>query len=50
MVTAVITGATTRVATEHIAVLTEPQKPWYRTITFWGGTIVGLVFGALIAR
>ena len=48
MVTAVITGATTRVVTEHIAVLTEPQKPWYRTITFWGGAVLGLVVGALI--
>ena len=50
MVTAVITGATTRVATEHIAVLTEPQKPWYRTMTFWGGTVFGIVLGALISR
>ena len=50
MVTAVVTGATTRVATEHIVVMTEPQKPWYKTITFWGGTVFGLVAGALISR
>jgi hypothetical protein len=49
LATAVITGQTTRVATEHIAVMSEPQKPWYRTITFWGGTVFGLVVGALIA-
>jgi hypothetical protein len=49
LVTAVVTGQTTRVATEHIAVMTEPQKPWYRTITFWGGTVFGIVVGALIA-
>ena len=49
LVTALVTGQTTRVATEHIAVMDEPPKPWYRTMTFWGGTIVGLVFGALIA-
>jgi hypothetical protein len=49
LVTAVVTGQTTRVATEHIAVMTEPQKPWYRTITFWGGTVFGIVVGALIS-
>jgi hypothetical protein len=50
LVTAVITGQTTRVATEHIAIMTEPPKPWYRTITFWGGAMLGVVFGALISK
>jgi hypothetical protein len=50
LVTAVITGQTTRVATEHIVILAEPQKPWYRTMTFWGGTLLGLVAGVLVAR
>ena len=50
LATAVITGQTTRVATEHIAVMTEPPKPWYRTITFWGGTVLGIVVGALISQ
>ena len=49
MVTAVVTGQSTRVATEHIAVMTEPQKPWYKSITFWGGTVLGVVIGALIS-
>ena len=49
LVTALVTGMTTRVATEHIAVLTEPKKPWYRTITFWGGTVFGIVLGVLIS-
>jgi hypothetical protein len=49
LVTAVITGQTTRVATEHIAVLSEPAKPWWRSITFWGGTVFGIVIGALIS-
>ena len=48
LVTAVITGQTTRVATEHIAVITEPPKPWYKGITFWAGTVFGIVIGALI--
>jgi hypothetical protein len=48
LVTAVITGMTTRVATEHIAVLDAPPKPWYKGITFWAGTVFGIVIGALI--
>ena len=48
LVTAVVTGQTTRVATEHIAVMTEPAKPWWKGITFWGGTVFGIVIGALI--
>ena len=49
LVTAKITGLTTRVTTEHIAVLAEPPKPWYRGITFWAGTVFGVVVGALIS-
>lgn len=49
LVTALVTGQTTRLATEHIAVLAEPPKPWYRGITFWAGTVFGVVIGALIA-
>ena len=50
LVTALVTGQTTRVATDHIAIMSEPTKPWYRTITFWGGTLFGLVAGVLVAR
>lgn len=49
LVTAVITGQTTRVATEHVAVMTEPARPWYKGLTFWGGTVFGFVLGALLA-
>jgi hypothetical protein len=48
LVTAVVTGQTTRVATEHIAVMAEPPKPWYKGITFWAGTVFGIVIGALL--
>jgi hypothetical protein len=49
LVTAVVTGQTTRVATEHMVVMNEPPKPWYKGITFWGGTVFGIVIGALLA-
>jgi hypothetical protein len=48
LVTAAITGMTTRVATEHIALMAEPPKPWYKGVTFWGGTVFGFVIGALL--
>lgn len=50
LVTALITGQTTRVATEHMAVMAEPPKPWYKGVTFWGGTVFGFVIGALLSR
>ena len=49
LVTAVITGQRSRVVTEHIAVMAEPPRPWYKGITFWAGTVFGVVIGALIA-
>jgi hypothetical protein len=48
-VTALITGQATRVSTEHIVILEEPRRPWYRTVTFWAGTAVGALLGALVA-
>jgi hypothetical protein len=48
LVTSRVTGATTRVTTEHIASMAEPPKPWYRGITFWAGTVFGIVIGALL--
>ncbi len=45
LVTALVTGQTTRVATEHIAIMTEPPRPWYRLATFWGGAIIGAILG-----
>lgn len=50
LVTAVITGMTTRLATEHVAVMAEPPKPWYKGITFWAGTVFGVVIGALMTK
>jgi hypothetical protein len=48
LVTALVTGQTTRVATEHIAVMSEPPKPWYKGITFWGGAVFGTIIGFAI--
>lgn len=44
-VTALITGQTSRVATHHVAILDEPRSPWFRTLRFWGGALVGFALG-----
>lgn len=46
-VTALITGQTSRVAVEHMAVLEQPRAPWFRTLRFWGGALVGFALGVL---
>lgn len=49
-VTALITGQTTRVATDHVVVLSEPPRPWWKAPTFWGGALLGLVAGIIGSR
>ena len=40
---AVITGQTTTVSTQHMALLDVPQRPWYKDVRFWMGTAAGAV-------
>jgi hypothetical protein len=42
---AIITGQTTRLTIDHVGVLTEPRRPWYRSRGFWAGLIGGLIAG-----
>jgi hypothetical protein len=46
MVTAVITGQTTRVTTSHVALIDKPRRPWYRQSGFWLGVAIGAALGA----
>ena len=41
-VTALITGQTSHVSTDHVAILQPPAPPWYRARLFWIGTAAGL--------
>lgn len=46
-----VTGMTTRVTTDHVALLDmppPPAPPWYRRRSFWLGSVVGLVAGVVI--
>jgi hypothetical protein len=47
--TALITGQTTVLDTNHVAILTRPSVPWYRQRTFWVGTVIGALLGAVAA-
>lgn len=48
--TALITGQTTRVTTDHVALIDRPPVPWYRRGTFWLGAALGAVVGVVASR
>ena len=48
--TALVTGATTRVTPEHVALLERPGTPKWRQRSFWLGSVVGALAGVLIGR
>lgn len=45
---ALITGQTTRLTTDVVATLERPRTPWWRSRSFWGGTVLGAIAGALV--
>jgi hypothetical protein len=45
---ALITGQTTVLDTNYVAILTRPSVPWYRQRTFWVGTVIGVLLGAAV--
>jgi hypothetical protein len=45
LATAVITGQTTAVSTEHIVLLLPPRESWIRSRTFWLGLLLGTAVG-----
>ena len=45
--TAVITGQTTNIATDHVALIVQPSPQWYKRPSFWAGTVVGAIIGAV---
>ena len=50
---ALVTGQTTRLTDDHIAVLRPPPRKWYRTRDFWVGAVAGAfagIAGALAAK
>ena len=45
LATAVVTGQTTPLSTQHAALLTQPSPPFWRQPTFWIGLVLGGVAG-----
>ena len=43
--TALVTGQTTVVTVDHIALLEPPARRFYRDRSFWSGALVGIVLG-----
>lgn len=43
--TALVTGQTTFVTVDHIALLEPPRRRFYRDRSFWSGTVLGLLLG-----
>ena len=46
-VTALVTGQTTAVTTDHVVLLQPTTPPWYRRRAFWGGMVLGAALGAV---
>ncbi|MFL5577575.1 MAG: hypothetical protein ACJ79S_16590 [Gemmatimonadaceae bacterium] len=46
--TALVTGQTTRLTEDHVAILEMPPRPWYANSLFWTGALLGLLGGAAI--
>jgi len=47
---AIVTGQTTRLTTDHVALIDRPKKAWYAQPTLWIGAAVGAVIGAVAAH
>jgi len=48
--TALITGQTTRVTTDHVALIERPVVPWFKQGVFWIGAVVGALVGVVATR
>lgn len=47
---ALVTGQTTRVTPDLVALLERPSRPWFLRPTFWIGGILGAIVGVVASR
>lgn len=47
---AVVTGQTTQLTPNHVALITRPGKHWYAQPVFWIGAVLGGAVGAIAAH
>jgi hypothetical protein len=48
--TAVVTGQTGRITTDHFVIAVEPRSRWYRSPLLWIGTAFGLAAGFALGK
>ncbi len=46
--TALVTGQTTRVTTDHVALLVRPPITWFHHEKFWAGAVAGVLAGLVL--
>jgi hypothetical protein len=47
---ALVTGQTTRMTTDFVALLERPEKAWYLRPAFWFGGVLGAIIGVVASR
>ena len=50
LATALITGQTTAITNQFVALLTRPRTPWYRDPHFWVGAAAGGALGLMLGQ
>jgi hypothetical protein len=47
---ALVTGQTTRMTTDFVALIERPEKSWYLRPAFWFGGVIGAIIGVVASR
>ena len=47
--TALVTSQVARVKREHMMLVLEPTRPWWKSGRFWWGSVLGAAVGSLVA-
>lgn len=47
---ALVTGQTTRMTTDFVALIERPTKAWFLRPTFWLGSVLGAIIGVVASR
>ena len=47
---ALVTGQTTRMSTDFVALIERPEKSWYLRPAFWLGGVLGAIIGVVASR
>ena len=46
--TALVTSQVARVKREHMLLVLEPVRPWWKSSRFWWGVVLGAAVGSLV--